>query len=334
MYLIGIDFGHGETTASFYDTDRKKLDRLHILDGNTAESCKVESAVCRNAETGEWQFAKDIRDYALPEFTLHFKAPMNEITPKKEKAFGAFVKLVFENILENQSFLSYNPTTGERNFEICVACPSGWGKEDANQIQEYKKFISKLIPVDWRIKESDAAYFKFKTEKDFSDSSVLVIDIGSSTIDFTAYDKKASKLSTEGRKHGASAVENLIYKYFEEHDSDFNKAKQDADEKCKVNNLDWRNAVVHYVKKQKEIFYTGEKATLRLDLSNKPICNIKGRIFDDAVISNKQLEDDILVPYRQTLLQDLNEEKLRLEKEQIGIPTRVVLTGGASRMPW
>lgn len=334
MYLIGIDFGHGETTASFYDTDRKKLDRLHILDGNTAESCKVESAVCRNAETGEWQFAKDIRDYALPEFTLHFKAPMNEITPKKEKAFGAFVKLVFENILENQSFLSYNPTTGERNFEICVACPSGWGKEDANQIQEYKKFISKLIPVDWIIKESDAAYFKFKTEKDFSDSSVLVIDIGSSTIDFTAYDKKASKLSTEGRKHGASAVENLIYKYFEEHDSDFNKAKQDAGEKCKVNNLDWRNAVVHYVKKQKEIFYTGEKATLRLDLSNKPICNIKGRIFDDAVISNKQLEDDILVPYRQTLLQDLNEEKLRLEKEQIGIPTRVVLTGGASRMPW
>ena len=101
---------------------------------------------------GNGNLLKDIRDYALPEFTLHFKAPMNEITPKKEKAFGAFVKLVFENILENQSFLSYNPTTGERNFEICVACPSGWGKEDANQIQEYKKFISKLIPVDWIIK--------------------------------------------------------------------------------------------------------------------------------------------------------------------------------------
>ena len=74
-------------------------------------------------ETGEWQFAKDIRDYALPEFTLHFNAPMNEITPKKEKAFGAFVKLVFENILENQSFLSYNPTTGERM--VFKADPSG-----------------------------------------------------------------------------------------------------------------------------------------------------------------------------------------------------------------
>lgn len=217
MYLIGIDFGHGETTASFYDTENKRgsVKRLHILDGNTPESCKVESAVCRNNETGEWQFAKDIRDYALPDFTLHFKAPMNEITPKNKEAFAAFIKLVFEHILDNQRFLKYDPLTGERNFEIHVACPSGWNKKDSTQIQEYKKFISSIIPVDWIIKESDAAYFKFKAEKDFSATSVLVIDIGSSTIDFTAYGANAAEPSSEGPKHGASAVENLIYKYFE-----------------------------------------------------------------------------------------------------------------------
>lgn len=335
MYLIGIDFGHGETTASFYSTNSTKgmVGRLHILDGQTPESCKVESAVCRN-KTGDWQFAKDIRDYALPDFTLHFKAPMNEITPKNKEAFGAFIKLVFEHIVQNQSFLNYNPVTGERNFEIYVACPSGWGMDDANQIQEYKKFVSGIIPVDWIIKESDAAYFKFKAEKDFSDSSVLVIDIGSSTIDFTAYDTKALKPSTEGKKHGASAVENLIYKYFEEHDVDFNNAKREAEEKCTANKLNWRNAVVHYVKKQKEDFYTLEKDDLALDLSNVCICNVKGRVFDGNMLSKEQLEDEILSPYRQTLLQDLNDEKLRLEKEQIGVPKVVVLTGGASRMPW
>lgn len=335
MYLIGIDFGHGETTASFYSTNSTKgmVGRLHILDGQTPESCKVESAVCRN-KTGDWQFAKDIRDYALPDFTLHFKAPMNEITPKNKEAFGAFIKLVFEHIVQNQSFLNYNPVTGERNFEIYVACPSGWGMDDANQIQEYKKFVSGIIPVDWIIKESDAAYFKFKAEKDFSDSSVLVIDIGSSTIDFTAYDTKALKPSTEGKKHGASAVENLIYKYFEEHDVDFNNAKREAEEKCTANKLNWRNAVVHYVKKQKEDFYTLEKDDLTLDLSNVCICNVKGRVFDGNMLSKEQLEDEILSPYRQTLLQDLNDEKLRLEKEQIGVPKVVVLTGGASRMPW
>lgn len=336
MYLIGIDFGHGETTASFYSTNSTNgtVERLHILDGQTPESCKVESAVCRNEKSGDWQFAKDIRDYALPDFTLHFKAPMNEITPKNKEAFGAFIKLVFEHIVQNQSFLNYNPVTGERNFEIYVACPSGWGKEDANQIQEYKKFVSSIIPVDWVIKESDAAYFKFKAEQRFVDTSVLVIDIGSSTIDFTAYGKDVSKPSTDGRKHGASAVENVIFKYFEKSDSGFNKAKQEAEPLCTQGHLNWRNAVTHYVKGQKEDFYTNELNTLMLDLTNKMICNDKGRIFDASVIAKEQLENEILVPYRQTLLQDLNDEKLRLEKEQIGIPKIVVLTGGASRMPW
>lgn len=345
MYLIGIDFGHGETTASLYDTENNRgmVERLHILDGNTPESCKVESAVCRNRETGEWQFAKDIRDYALPDLTLHFKAPMNEITPKNKEAFAAFIKLVFEHILENRTDLHYNPVTDERNFELYVACPSRW---NVSQILEYKNFISEKIPVDWVIRESDAAYFRFnaekktdqKTDQNFSDFSVLVIDVGSSTIDFTAYDTNAPKpIPPSGEKHGASAVEKLIYKYFEEGDSAFNAAKRNAEAICRRNNLSWYNAVVHNIKKGKEEFYTWQYKTLGLDLSNKSIHpEAIGRIFgvDGCIISKEQLEDEILAPYRKTLFQDLNAEKLRLEKEQIGTPQVVVLTGGASRMPW
>ena len=338
MYLIGIDFGHGETTASLYDTVNRKgtVERLHILDGDTLESCKVESAVCRNEKTGDWQFARDIRDYALPDFTLHFKAPMNEITQKNKEAFAAFVKLVFDHILENQRDLHYNPEKkGERNFEIYVACPSGWGKEDKTQIQEYKKFISSIIPVDWIILESDAAYFKFKAERNFQDTSVLVIDVGSSTIDFTAYDANVKKPSTEGKKHGASAVENLIYKYFDENDANFKKAKQDAAAKCASRNLNWHNAVVHYIKNQKEMFYTKQRDRCTLDLSNRRIVyDVESRIFDSFPIEKDQLEDNILSPYRQTLLQDLNDEKVCLAKENMGIPQKIILTGGASRMPW
>ena len=71
MYIIGINFGYKETTASFYDTESSRgvVERLHILDGDTSESCKVESAVGRNWKTGEWQFVKDVRDYYLPDFT-------------------------------------------------------------------------------------------------------------------------------------------------------------------------------------------------------------------------------------------------------------------------
>ena len=337
MYLIGIDFGHGETTASLYDTESRRgtVERLHILDGNTPESCKVESAVCRNKETGDWQFAKDIRDYALPDFTLHFKAPMNEITPKNKEAFAAFIKLVFEHILENRNDLHYNPITGERNFELYAACPSCW---EISQILEYKKFISDIIPVDWIIKESDAAYFKFNVEKksdqNFSDSSVLVIDIGSSTIDFTAYDTNVPKtIPPYGEKHGASAVENLIYKYFDEYDANFKKAKQDAKVICASHNLNWHNAVVHYIKNAKEYFYTNKSDVCLLDLSNRSIYYTVGsRIFDSYPLEKEQLEDEILVPYRKTLFQDLNAEKLRLENKQIGTHLVVITYAVVSKI--
>ena len=318
MYIIGIKFGYKETAASFCNTDAVTgvVELLHILDSQTPESCKVESAVCRNEKTGEWQFAKDIRDYALPDFNQHFIAPMNEITPENKEAFAAFVKLVFEHILENQSFLQYNPKTGERNFELYVSCPSMWCKKNSNQKQEYKKFISGIIPVDFIVEESKAAYFKFKVESQFPESSVLVIDVGSECVDFTAYDGYGKLTLCEENKHGASAIEELIYKYFEEHDEDFNKAKREGESLCKKYNLNWRDSVIQYLKCQKEEFYAYERNALMLDLSNRAICNVKGRIFDACVISKEQLENEIIAPYRQTLLHDLNDVKQCLKRRK------------------
>lgn len=334
MYIIGINFGHKETTGSFYVTESRRgvVERLNILDGDTYESCKVESAVCRNRKTGEWQFAKDVRDYDLPDFSNDFIGPMNAMTPKKKEAFAAFVRLVFAHILKNQEFLHYNPVTGERNFDIYVAL----GKENIDQAKEYKNFISSIIPLDWIIPDSMAAYFKFKAEANFSASSALVINIDSRSIDFTAYNEKGKQSLLKVYEHGSSAIENLIYKYFEEHDENFNKAKEEGEALCSCKNLDWRNAVIHYIKEQIKNFYTFELFDfgLCLDLSNRAICNVKGRVFDACTISEKQLEDEILAPYRQTLLQDMNDVKQRLAEEKNGIPGIVMLTGESSRMPW
>lgn len=337
MYIIGINFGHKETTGSFYDTESRcgVVGRLYILDGDTSESCKkVESAVCRNRKTGEWQFVKDIRGYSLPDFSNDFIGPMNAMTPKKKEAFAAFVRLVFAHILKNQEFLHYNPVTGERNFEIYVAL----GKENIAQAKEYKNFISGIIPMDWVIPDSMAAYFKFKAEREYKDnfsaSSALVINIDSRSIDFTVYNEKGKQSFLKAFEHGSSAIEKLIYKYFEEHDENFNKAKEEGEALCSCKNLDWRNVVIHYLKGEIETFYNNQCFTLLLDLSNRQICNGKRRVFDVCDISEKQLEDEILAPYRQTLLQDMNDVKQRLAKGKNGIPGIVMLTGESSRMPW
>lgn len=334
MYIIGINFGYKETTASLYDTENRlgMVKRLHILDGDTSESCKVESAVGRNWEKSEWQLVKDVCDYSLPDFSNDFIGPMNAMTPKKKEAFAAFVRLVFAHILKNQEFLQYNPVTGERNFEIYVAL----GKENINQAKEYKNFISSIIPLDWGIPDSLAAYFKFKAEEykdNFSVSSALVINIDSRSIDFTAYNEKGKQSLLKVYEHGSNAIENLLYKYFEDHDENFNKAKEEGEALCSSEKLDWRNAVIHYLKGNVDFFYNNQCFTLLLDLSNRQICNGKRRVFDVCEISKKQL-DEILAPYRQTLLQDMNDVKQRLAKGGNGILGVVILTGESSRMPW
>lgn len=334
MYIIGINFGYKETTASLYDTENRlgMVKRLHILDGDTSESCKVESAVGRNWEKSEWQLVKDVCDYSLPDFSNDFIGPMNAMTPKKKEAFAAFVRLVFAHILKNQEFLQYNPVTGERNFEIYVAL----GKENINQAKEYKNFISSIIPLDWGIPDSLAAYFKFKAEEykdNFSVSSALVINIDSRSIDFTAYNEKGKQSLLKVYEHGSNAIENLLYKYFEDHDENFNKAKEEGEALCSSEKLDWRNAVIHYLKGKVDFFYNNQCFTLLLDLSNRQICNGKRRVFDVCEISKKQL-DEILAPYRQTLLQDMNDVKQRLAKGENGILGVVILTGESSRMPW
>lgn len=337
MYIIGINFGHKETTASFYDTEnrlRRWVERLRILDGDTSESCKVNPEVYLNRKTGEWQLNRPKRDNYLKDFANNFIGPMNAMTPKKKEAFAIFVRLVFAHILKNQEFLHYNPVTGERNFEIYVAL----GKENIDQAKEYKNFISSIIPLDWVIPDSMAAYFKFKAEREYKDnfsvSSALVINIDSRSIDFTTYNEKGKQSFLKAFEHGSSAIEKLIYKYFEEHDENFNKAKEEGEALCSSNNIDWRNEVIRHIKGEVETFYNSQCFTLLLNLSNSAICNGKRRVFDCCVISEKQLEDEILAPYRQTLLQDMNDVKQRLAKEKNGIPEVVILACDSSRMPW
>ena len=136
--------------------------------------------------------------------------------------------------------------------------------------------------------------------------------------------------------HGNSAIENLIYEYFEKNDADFNKAKQEGEALCARSDISWRNCVIDYIKRQKDGFYDMELSSLFLDLSNRQICNAnaKERVFDCFEILKGKLEIVILAPYRQTLLNDINDVKHCLANEIIGMPEVVVLTGAASHMPW
>ena len=69
---------------------------------------------------------------------------------------------------------------------------------------------------------------------------------------------------------------------------------------------------------------------IRLDLSNSVISqNLRERIFDSVLIDQQLLENTILKDYKLILKKDMDYVKSKIEN-----PNVVILTGGASRMPW
>lgn len=321
MYIIGIDFCHREATASCTNTNdvTSRLKRLHILDEGTVECYQVESAVCRDAVTGEWRFANYLTDFSNPGFSNNFYGSIDEIHEGHKEAFAAFIKLVYEHILSNNDFLT------REQYCIYAACPFFWSD---SQISEYKEFLSKHIPIEWVIKESDAIFYKFMIEQDIHEP--LVIDIGSSTIDFMLYDSNGIMCYSEGYRHGANCVEKEICKYFRDNDSDFKKAEEEARQICQLNGRNWYNSVLNYVKVQKEDFYINQLNLFMLDLHNKKIdITLQKRIFDSVCIDREMLENTILKSYKVCLKHDMEHVK-----GKIGNPKDVVLIGSGFRMPW
>lgn len=325
MYIIGINFGYYETTASYIDTNDtcQIIKRLHILDGNSDESNKVESAVCCDQITGEWRFTKDESDYSSPTFYQYFKTPTNTITLKEKEAFTAFIKLVYEHILSNNEFLTKD------SFCIYAAYPSVWDKGTGNQIKEYKNFLSEIIPINSIIKKTYAAYYKFNHERAAPNATYLLIDVNACTIDFASYNKHGVECFTEGFCHGASRVERKICKYFKENDSDFIKAKEEIKNLNGMRN-NWHDIVLNDVKQQKDNYYERKLSCLILDVSNRAInYSFKKRVFDAVRINQQLLEDTILKNHKLILKKDIE-----YVKSKTGCPNYVILTGSKSRMPW
>ena len=192
MYYIGINFNNRGTTASCYDTanPEKGVWRLLLREREDVEDDMLETAVWYDERADEWCFLteKNLRVYHSSFHGENFIAPMEEIIPNKKVVLCAvFIRLVFERILKNHSFLKYDRLTGERNFTIYVACPSDWND---SRMKSYKSFISKIIPIEDVIKENVAVFSQFSLRLLMTQfSSALIIGIHSDVIIFSVLGK-------------------------------------------------------------------------------------------------------------------------------------------------
>lgn len=121
--------------------------------------------------------------------------------------------------------LNCHPDYKSRQHVVYIARPSQdelWKSEE----EAYLKIAEDAgLPVAGIQKESRAAYFRARTQPDSKidkevKAGVLIVDFGSSTIDFTYLNGELSKPIDDGHPLGASEVEETLLRYAMENPTD------------------------------------------------------------------------------------------------------------------
>lgn len=220
-FIIGIDFGHGETSACFYDLQNSKeplldldmspgkkttISAVAILEQEGRDTISIGAAAIQNAP-----YAKD--------FQVSFKKRPSEMTSVERNRMLLFMKGVYSGILDR------HPDFKTRDHVVYIARPSQdklWKSEE----DAYLKIAEEAgLPVAGIQRESRAAYFRARTQTGTKidtqvKNGVLIVDFGSSTIDFTYLNEKLSMPIDDGCTLGASEVERSLLKYAMENSSD------------------------------------------------------------------------------------------------------------------
>ena len=334
-FIIGIDFGHGETSAAFYDLKNQEKKDLDILPGLKV----VKSAVAILEQEGKETIS--IGDAAIQnaplakDFQIAFKKRPSEMNKIERGRMVAFMKGGYAEILNN------HPDYKTRHHVVYIARPSQdelWKSEE----EAYLKIAEDAgLPVAGIQKESRAAYFRARTQPDSKidkqvKAGVLIVDFGSSTIDFTYLNSKLSKPIDGGCPLGASEVEKTLLRYAMGNPSDgympeFVKLYGNNKESIPYNQMlyKFREAKEQYYGKKLPVFSVSFDYGLLTSSEKTPIYGFGGIAIPREKIKEilgENREDGYIWKVKDAV-KSFKKKKLKDNKVAC-----VYLTGGASRM--
>ena len=211
-YVIGIDFGHGETSAAYcsigWDTPRGEMKDPIDLDFGSNKKV-IPSAICitddDKAYIGTDAFLSEVLKKS--KVNVCFKQKPLDINGEKEKLMIRYMAEVYKMICaKNPALFTSN------NHLVYIATPSGWDSAAKNI---YGQMAQKAgLPIAGITSESRAAFVKAQQDvssglPQYIDKGAIVFDMGSSTLDFTYL--QGDRVIDYGYDCGASFVEKSIY---------------------------------------------------------------------------------------------------------------------------
>lgn len=274
-YVIGIDLGHGETSAAICPiqngVDVKDLEPAKDLElgGNRKV---IPSAIAilpnGNAYIGEAAFNPEILKQA--QVRVCFKQRPENINGDAEQLMIRFMKEVYHRIRENNSGV-----LSDDNHLVYIATPSGWDKK-AQSIY-LQMGVAAGLPMGGITKESRAAFVR--AQQDVTSGlgkkihkGAIVFDMGSSTLDFTYMNSELPGLIDYGYDCGASFIEKAIFA---------EKEKSDENIQLFENKYpDLKDYLIFEARKIKEQIYFD------------PTLKVKKSINFDDFVDDEDLEDE------------------------------------------
>lgn len=224
QYVIGIDFGHGETSAAYcyigWGKDNGTLEPVKDVDLYRDGKYVIPSAI--SIKNNEVYIGKDAFDHIDDEFKVCFKQRPVSINGDAEQLMIKFMREVYTLIRER-----VGATFSDTNHLVYIATPSGWDNEAQDLYGQMAKEAG--IPIAGVTFESRAAFINAQSSADsglpqYVDKGAIVFDMGSSTLDFTYISlevlKEKKKPIDDGYDCGASKVEEYMYEKLRDDNND------------------------------------------------------------------------------------------------------------------
>lgn len=333
-FIVGIDFGHGETSAAMcpieWDKDAGQREtKILDIDLDLGGKKVITSAICRIQEgifIGDEAFEHMTNNNGI---RVCFKQKPKSLDGSAEQLMMDFMNTVYGRIRENRKELE------DGNHIVYIARPSGWVEEEAKELYRHMA-IKAGIPLGGLTSESRAAIFYAKSPwvnfaREIS-KGAIVFDLGSSTLDFT-YLSDSSKPIDFGYNLGASIIDEVILNEMILCNNDVKKFIKEFPA--------YHDALKFQARKFKELAYS----------RNPDIKTIDGFPLSNITSDNEEIAENytnVYVPLKIKNLAELN-EKINASTnyiEKLGealddfratkIPDKTIngvfITGGASRM--
>lgn len=218
-YVIGIDLGHGETSAAICPMQWDKLDNkldpakdLEMEPNRKVIPSAITITADGTAKIGTAAFDSNILKKA--KVNVCFKKKPEDINGEAEQLMMRFMKEVYRKIRENNGGM-----LTDTNHLVYIATPSGWDKKAQDLYLRMAKEAG--LPMGGITKESRAAFVKAQHDPTANigrniEKGAIVFDMGSSTLDFTYHNSTLPKMIDNGYDCGASFVEKSVFANLEQ----------------------------------------------------------------------------------------------------------------------